>query len=301
MRVRACARESSWAQHSASTRLTQVMRAPSLRCPPPRPTDEALEWMNAAGVGVSSQRKVSNGQRLDAIRGGGGAIPDIGIAPEVLPLVPEAKVHREIREAAFVLPPPQGSSLVESACEVGRAMPMVQQPPPPRAARPQQPPRYPSPAPAVGCRRALAVRSTNAALGAAGFHQAKMQVGGRLSPLSLLPLYVLLHASSLAHLSAATVTCDQHVSRSRAGASAPSRTTPSASLSSLVLTCNARASPAQAQLHLNTRMQQYVMVLLLLRRQVKSQKNEVKIDKFRVYLCSCSGIYHAGWGGWACL
>ena len=77
--------------------------------------------------------------------------------------------------------------------------------------------------------------------------------------------------------------------------------TPSASPSSLVLTCHVLDSPAQAQLHLNTRMQQYVMVLLLLRRQVKSQKNEVKIDKFRVYLCSCSGIYHAGWGGWACL
>ena len=90
VRVRACARESSRAQHSASRRLTQVMRAPSLRCPPPRPTDEALEWMNAAGVGVASQRKAANGQRLDAIRGGGGTIPDLGIAPEVSYLVPEA-------------------------------------------------------------------------------------------------------------------------------------------------------------------------------------------------------------------
>ena len=150
--------------------------------------------MNAAGVGISSQRKAANGQRLDAIRGGGGTIPDLGIAPEVSSLVPEAKVHREIRETAFVLPPPQGSltgsSLVESACEVGRTMPMLQQPPPTRATRPQQPPRHPSPAPAVGCRRALAVRSTNAAqgtLGAVGFNQAKMQVGRRLPPLSLLP------------------------------------------------------------------------------------------------------------------
>ena len=46
--------------------------------------------MNAAGVGVASQRKAANGQRLDAIRGGGGTIPDLGIAPEVSYLVPEA-------------------------------------------------------------------------------------------------------------------------------------------------------------------------------------------------------------------
>ena len=108
---------------------------------------------------------------------------------------------------------------------------------------------------------------------------------------------------SLAHLSAATVTCDQHARRSRAGGSAPSRTAPSASLSSLVLTCHVLDSPAQAQLHLNTRMQQYVMVLLLLRRQVRSlpymsalyePQPKAKQTSLGLCRCACPGVWGVG-------
>ena len=108
---------------------------------------------------------------------------------------------------------------------------------------------------------------------------------------------------SLAHLSAATVTCDQHARRSRAGGSAPSRTAPSASLSSLVLTWHVLDSPAQAQLHLNTRMQQYVMVLLLLRRQVRSlpymsalyePQPKAKQTSLGLCRCACPGVWGVG-------